>query len=318
MLDALKFVQSAVAKKDYVQALTHFRIADGLIKGYNGCLALCSPINLELEISPRAIQFSKAIQACQDTIQLNMTPAGRLSVKSGPFKVFVDCLEEPFPAVEPAGEMLELDGGFLKCLRTLNPFISEDASRPWSRGVLFRGPSAYATNNVVAVEYWLGHSFPVEVNIPKPAVQELLRIGVEPIKLQVCENSVTFHYTSGRWLRTQTYDLKWPDVGRILNKPSTCTPLPEGFFPALESLTPFVEETGQIYFTGNKMTTTPVEGAGATVEVEGIPASGVFHHKQLQLLSGIATKIDFSKYPAPSPFFGEALRGAIAGMGSHP
>lgn len=314
MLDALKFVQGAVAKKDFVQALTHFHISGGFIKGYNGSLALCSPIDLDLEVTPKATPFIKAIATCKDTVQLNMTPAGRLSIKSGSFKAFVDCIDEAYPDVQPEGEVLELDGALLKALKKLNPFIADDASRQWARGIMFRGPSAFATNNVALVEYWLGYNFPVEVNIPKPAVQELIRIGEEPTKVQVCENSVTFHYASGRWLRTQTYSTQWPDMAKVLNRDSTQQPFPEGFFEALADLLPFADDLERAFFLNTRMATTPADGLGASVDLAGLPEQGIYHIKQLQLLEAIAETIDLSQYPAPCLFYGDRIRGAIVGM----
>lgn len=314
MLGALKFVQGAVARKDYVQALTHFHIANGFIKGYNGSLALCSPIDLDLEVTPRATQFIKAIQTCRETVQLNMTPAGRLSIKSGPFKAYVDCIEGDYPEVEPEGELIELDGKMLKALKVLQPFIADDASRPWAMGILLRGPSAFATNNISLIEYWLGYDFPVEVNIPKLAVQELVRIGEEPCRLQICENSVTFHYESGRWLRTQTYCTQWPDMGKVLNREANPIPFPEGFFTSIQDIAHFTDELERVFFMGSYLTTTPEEGLGASVELEGLPESGVYHYKQLLLLEGLAKTIDLTQYPAPSLFFGDGLRGAVVGM----
>lgn len=314
MLDALKFVQGAVAKKDFVQALTHFHISGGFIKGYNGSLALCSPIDLDLEATPKADPFIKAIATCKDTVQLNMTPAGRLSIKSGSFRAFVDCIDEAYPDIQPEGEVLELDGTLLEALKKLNPFIAEDASRQWARGILFRGRSAFATNNVTLVEYWLGYDFPVEVNIPKPAVQELIRIGEEPTKVQVCENSVTFHYASGRWLRTQTYSTQWPDVAKILDRDSTQQPFPEGFFEALADLLPFADDLERVYFLNTRMATTPVEGLGASVDLVGLPEQGIYNIRQLQLLEAVAETIDLSQYPAPCLFYGDRVRGAIVGM----
>lgn len=314
MLDALKFVQGAVARKDFVQTLTHFHISGGFIKGYNGSLALCSPIDLDLDITPKAAPFIKAIQTCKDTVQLNLTPAGRLCIKSGAFRAYVDCIDEPYPDIQPEGEVLELDGHLLEALKVLNPFIADDASRQWARGIMFRGPSAFATNNVVLVEYWLGYSFPVEVNVPKPAVQELIRIGVEPTKVQVSKNSVTFHYPSGRWLRTQTYTTQWPDTSKVLDRDSDQRPFPQGFFQALADLAPFLDEVSRVYLLGTRIATTPNDGLGASVEIGGIPETGIYNHKQLSLLEGVANTIDLTQYPAPCLFYGDNLRGAIVGM----
>src|SRR5690606_31461165 len=105
MLDALKFVQGAVARRDFVPALTHFQIRDGYIRGFNGKIALCAPIDLDLDATPKAAPFIKAIEACRDTVELSLTPNGRLAIRSGSFKAYIDCLEgEEFPNVEPEGD----------------------------------------------------------------------------------------------------------------------------------------------------------------------------------------------------------------------
>lgn len=315
MLSSLKFVQGAVAKKDFVPALNHFRIEGGRVKGQNGMIALSGPIDLDLSITPKAVEFTKAIQACNDTISLHLTPAGRLSIKSGRFKAFVDCLSEPFPAVEPEGAEIKLDGTFLEVVKQLAPFIAEDASRPWARGILFRGASAFATNNVVLVERWLGYNFPVAINVPKQAVSELLRINEEPERLQVTESSVTFHFSNARWLRTQTYGLEWPDVSRVLNQPGTPMPFPKTLFSAIETLVPFVGEQSKIFFMPDgSITTSESEGQGASVALDPFGALGTYNIHQVMLLQGVATKIDLTRYPAPCIFYGDRIRGALVGM----
>lgn len=314
MLESLQFVQGAVAKKDFVPSLTHFHIAGGRIRGYNGSLALCSPIELDLEVTPKAVPFIKAIQTCKGTVQLNMATNGKLFIKSGKFKAHVDCTTEVFPDIQPEGEVVELQPGLIKALRVLAPFIAEDASRPWARGILFRGNSAFATNNIIVLEYWLGEDFPVEVNIPRSAVLELLRIAEDPTSLQMSEDSVTFHYPGDRWMRTQTYSTVWPDLGRVLDKEATPTKLPEGFFPALVDLVPFIDDLSRIFFTGDAIATSGEAGEGASVEVPGTPATGIYHLKQLQLLEGLVEKADFTLYPSPSLFYGDKVRGAIIGM----
>lgn len=315
MLSSLKFVQGAVAKKDYVPSLSHFHISGGMVLGYNGALALCTPIGIDLSCSPKAKSFIKAIQTCKDeTIQLNLTPNGRLAVRSGGFTAYVDCIEESFPSIGPDGDTVELQSGFLKALEVLSPFIGEDASRPWARGILLRGSSAYATNNVIAVEHWLGAPFPVEVNIPDEAVTELLRIGEEPTKVQVCENAATFHFAGNRWLRTALLSTKWPEVDKILDVSSSPAPLPQGIFNALTDLLPFVEDLERVFFRADKAVTVATEGTGASIEIPGLIEGPCFNIKHFLKLEHIATSIDLSLYPKPCIFYGEKTRGAIVGM----
>ena len=315
MLSSLKFVQGAVAKKDFVPALNHFRIEGGRVKGYNGMIALCSPIDLDLAITPKALPFTKAIQACTETISMHVTDKGRLSIKSGRFKAFVDCLEQPFPAVEPEGQRITLDGKFLEAIKILSEFIAEDASRPWARGILFYDTSAYATNNVVMVEHWLGYNFPVAINVPKQAVDELLRIDEEPEYLQWAGDSLTFHFAGDRWLRTQLLTLAWPDVTQVLNREGAPKAFPNALFAAIETLLPFVEEMPAVHFMPDGSITTSVhEGQGASVQVDPFGAVGSYNIHQFLLLQGVATLFDLTAYPAPCIFHGDRIRGVIIGL----
>ena len=314
MLNSLQFVQGAVAKKDFIPELTHFRIQGGRIRGYNGMLGLSCPIDLNLDISPKAVPFIKAIQTCKDTIQLHVTPTGRLSIKSGKFKALVECTSEASIEIEPSGTVIDLSNGFLKVLKTLFPLIAEDASRPWARGILFRGSSAFATNNIILAEAWLGYDFPVEINIPKAAIAELLRIGEEPEKMQVSEANVTFHFTGDRWLRTQTYVTEWPDLTTILNRESKQVKIQNELWTAVEDLTPFVDELGRIFLSNDAISTGENDSANATVDFINSGLIGCFHFEQLRLLSKVAETADFTSYPAPCLFQGNNLRGAIVGM----
>jgi hypothetical protein len=175
MLNDLKTVAGAVAKKDYVPSLTHFRIKDGRIYGFNGQLAISTPTDLAVSCVPKAASLIKAMEKVDDGTELvlNLTAAGRLGVKAGTFRAYVECIDDDsaVPHVEPEGDMIELHGGLLRVLRTLLPFVSVDASRPWSRGVLMRGQSAFATNNIVLVEHWLPNVFPTDINVPAEAVK---------------------------------------------------------------------------------------------------------------------------------------------------
>lgn len=312
--EALRFVQGAVARKNYDAALSHFRLSGGFVRSYNGLIALCSPIPLELDVTPKATPFVKAIQSCEEAVSLHITPAGKLAIKSGPFRAYIECLDaDNYPDVQPEGQRVDLSGqDFMAALKVIEPFIGEDASRPWARGVLFRGQSLYATNNIIIVEHWLPVAFPMEINVPQEAISELLRIKENPCSMRVCENTVTFEYSDGRWLKSRLYATEWPDLSRVLERDSTQQPFPEKFFQDLERLSRFVDKLGVVYF-GNGVIRTSLEDSGAAVDTH-VHNSAAFNIDHLRLLEGVAETIDFEQYPAPCMFYGDGLRGAIAGM----
>lgn len=315
MLAELKFVQGAVARKDFIPHLTHFKIENRTVRSFNGSLALCSPIDFDIDCIPKAVPFVKAIQNCEDTVSLNMTPAGRLSVSSGSFKAFIECVEEDTGHVEPEGERFELNGmQVLQALKIMAPFIGEDASRPWTNGVLFKGQSAYATNNVSLIEYWIGDLFPIICNVPKVAIREMIRINEPPLYAQATGRSISFHYPNGKWLRTALLDLEWPDLAKVLDVPNAPVPIDPLIFPALTAIKPFADEYGRVYLQGDELTTCTADGEGAGYIVPGLGAEGIYQIEMLTRLEGVATAWDLSLYPAPCHFVGERLRGAIIGM----
>lgn len=315
MLAELKFVQGSVAKKDYLPALTHFVIENGMVRGYNGTIALCTPIPFDIACKPKAEPLVRAIGNCTETVRLSMTAGGRLSVRSGAFRALVECAEGPTPHVLPAGQEAPVNGvALLAALRAVQPFIGEDASRPWCNGVLFRGPSVFATNNVALVEYWAQETLPITVNIPRVAVKEILRIDEPPLRVQYEETSVTFHYEGNRWLRTHLLPSEWPDLSRVLDCPSNPSPVPAQLYDGLAVVKPFADKLERVIFRDGSLCTHSTDEEGATYAVEGLPPSGIYNIRMLELLNGTATAVDFTTHPKPCLFFGENIRGAIVGM----
>jgi len=320
MLQALKFVKGAVSKKDYQAELTHFLIADGHIKSYNGTIALCSPIDLDVQAAPKADTFVKAIERCDEQVVLNLTQAGRISVRSGSFRATVECTEEydVLRSIKPEGNDVKLPSTFVQALRTVRPFIGVDASRPWAMGVLVRDKSIYATNNIIIGQHWIGEPMP-NITIPASAIDALIRIGQEPTRITLSKNSATFYFGE-RWLRTQLLDPEWPDVDALVDKGfenANLTPLPEGFYETLDKLKPFAENAdrkGCVRFTEDGLVAGHLETSGAAIAYEGLPHFGAYNYAMLKLLEGAVTKIDFTKHPKPCPFTGPGLRGVCIGM----
>lgn len=319
MLAELKFCQGAVSKKDLIPAMAHFAIDNGRVRAYNGVVALCSPLALDLACKPRAEPMVRAIGHCSETVALARTPAGKLSIKSGTFRALIECLpdDQETPHVEPEGDVHPINGAaLLQALKACEPFIGTDASRPFSNGILLKGKSAFATNNVTAVEHWIGgdQPFPLVVTIPAKCVQEMTRIDEAPISAQFASNSVTFHYSNDRWIRTQLLSTDWPDIAKILDRPSNVQPLDKELFAAMAKIKPFLDKYGRVYFHDGAVSNAADHNEGTYVEIPGFAQDGMYRYEMLELLKDTADRIDWSTYPEPCMFFGPNLRGAIIGM----
>lgn len=321
MLTPLKFVQGALARTSYNPELSCFRIAQGSIRAFNGGIGLCSPIETDLDAMPDGRRFTAAITACEETIALKVDAAGNLTVSSGDFSTVVPCsADKQFPNVFPRGERIRLTKPIVAIVKTLLPFVGDDGARPWSTGILFNGPSAFATNGKTVVQYWIGLSLsPLPILIHSDACHELVRIGEEPEFVQVDADRLFFHFSGNRWLSTQQLTGKWPDVEAMIEKAGEIKakhfqPTPE-FWKALRKLEPFANEYGQVFFHGDRMATNSENTeAGTFVKLPGLPRRGAWSIKQLLQLERMADWIGFDSYPSPCIVLGGDVRGLIVGM----
>lgn len=321
MLEQLKFVQRGVARRDFVPGLTHFRIKDKRVTGFNGAYSLSSPVDIGFNVAPHAGLFTKALDSCEEVISLHMPTGDSLMVRSGLFEVAVPCVPlEQVPETLPEGRLIPAHGSLLEAFKSLREFVGVDASRPWATGILLSGESAFATNNVVIAEYWLGTPFPHVVNIPSAAIDEVIRVNEELTGLQLTDGTVTFHYADGRWIKSALLALNWPDVLGILNGvwPSAVMRLvPPGLREACARLAKFGDpKEARLYLRGTDVAT-HVEGAinGQALEkVPGVPDKGIYHTVYLNQVLGVATHIGFECYPNPVPFIGDHLRGVMLGL----
>lgn len=315
LLQSLKFVKGSVASKEFIEGLTHFKIEDGFVRGFNGTFALCAPVDTDLNCTPHALDLVKAIEKCEDAVQMTMLPNGKLNIKSGKFKVNINTLDKLTPHVVPEGEQFVINGHvFMQALNSLKPFISTDASRPWSCGVLVTPTSAYATNNVTAAEYWLGNGFPHNFVLPSQAVRELLKIKEDPIGCTLSDTSVTFHFEGDRWLRTQLLQAEeWPNLSKIIDGEFNYKVVDSTLFDALDSIKPFADKNANAYIENGTVRTHFDESEGASYNINDSSIQGVWRIEILQSLKGVAEQIHFG-YPGKSSFIAQNLRGVFMGI----
>lgn len=322
MLKALKFVQGAVSKKDFIPALTHFRIQDGFVTGCNGWLTLRAPINLDIVAAPKANLFVKAVESCEGTASLHKTPAGKLAVCSASFKSFVDCLDnDVFPSMPTLeGELYPVSGDFIGMVRTLAPFVcdTENAQGEWVNSLFMRADgNNFATDNIKLIQMYTGAMLPLSTNlcIPYHTIRELLRIGQNPIAMGWDSKGILFMYENNMWMHTTQRQIQWNDSVESMFPPyGPVAPVPEGLFPALKKIKPFVDEAQKIYFKDGVLRTSETEGEGTTITFDGCPKLAGFTLRHLLALEGVATHIDFDAFPNPSVFYGNGLRGLVVGL----
>jgi hypothetical protein len=307
MLKELKFVSGSLGKAKFDSALSHFIIKNGRVKAFNGVVAMSCPIPTALDVQPDAAQLTKAVGLCKDEgVELTVTPAGKLRVRSGAYKVFVNCYNTPIPNPEPEGIATPIDGkALIETLKIMAPFMGTDSNHAWNNGVYFKGESVFSSNNVILVEAKAGTVFPTPANVPSVAVKELLRIGEHPTHVQLSTRSVTFHYEGQRWLRTQLREQGFPEgIPEMFKKrPLTLQSVPGALWASLDALSPFVDDLKRIFIKGGIASTHLGSDTGASYAVGDLPDCA-FNIDMLKLVRPVATRIDFNEYPKPGYFQG--------------
>lgn len=316
--DSLRFIRSAPPAASSNPATKHLVMSSDSIRSYNGVLTMSAPFSAPVACAPNADAFYAAVKQCGDVVSMDFTADERLYVRSEGFGAYVDCYPlHDLPVVGPAGSGVPIDGElFLQALKVLMPVIGGTQQHAWANGVLLKDGSAFATNNVVLAQYWIGDVLPYTVNLPFAAVAEILRVKEAPTHLQMTNQSVTVHYADGRWLHTPLLDAGgWPNLEKVLDVPSNQQPVPEQFFEGVKAIKAFVtDQFHAAYLYPDYIGTHENLQGGAYHKVEGLTDTAVFAHRHLELLDGVAQTIDFSTYPKPCIFMGERVRGAIAGL----
>lgn len=310
MINELQFVRGAVAKKDLVPVLTHFHIYDGRIQGTNGRIYIDHPSSIRGDFTVPAERFLKAVDACDGSPVIKV--GKKLSISKGKFKALLPLGEhDAYPRSAPSGKKVNINGvPILDILRRLAPFIGEDASRPWACGVLFKDQYAYATNNVIIARTPCALALN-GVNLPIFAINELLRIGNEPVSMKRSDNSITFEYHNGAWLKTALLSAEWPDIEKMFTTTAK-TKVNKNLLVAVEKVIPFCPGEPTVLLNKDGVST---EDGDMQAAVSGLKLPECrFRAEPLIAVLREAQYIDLDTYPAPSPWLGKDVEGLIVGV----
>jgi len=313
--DSLDIVRGAVSKKDLIPVLMHIAFTEGHVHGANGILHICAPAP-EFSRLPSftvdAQRFLPVLDAFIDGVPKLVVKDGILRVHGGLFRASIPTGKiEEFPMSAPPAKGKVLKAPLLPILRAVRPFISEDASRPWSQTVKFDTGYAYATNNVAIIAQPVT---PITLSaalkgavLPVFVIDELLRIGIEPVAFVHEGTTVAFTYPSKAWVRCALSAYEWPDAAALIESvhgqrrklpaiPAALRVAVERLRPLCPDITmPVISFNDSLVLTGAGVLTGDL---GGQVEIKGAKlGQGSFHADQLLLMLSHATHADFAAAP---------------------
>jgi DNA polymerase III sliding clamp (beta) subunit (PCNA family) len=262
-----------------------------------------------------AQSFFAAVEACDGVPKLTIKE-NTLVVSEGKFRARVPLLPGvDYPLIPPPqGDVV----GKLSTepLRRVRDFVATDASRPFACGEYFHKGYVYATNNVTMTRSPVNYNGP-DIVIPVQCVDELLRLPFDEYSVQHSESGLYFRPEGvDVWVHTRALDLAWPDVERFFEWDADA--LPEINAVQLRAgvarLKKFVpdDKVPVICFTDEGLRT--LEGSAGDAQIgDSDKMLSSWRAETLELVLAKATHVDFSTFPKPSPWRGEALTGVMMG-----
>lgn len=316
MLETLKKVKLAVATRDLIPLQSCFHFYKGRVQGSNGAVCLDAPMDFfepEDHVTINAVKMMGVVKLCAGKFNYRFTTKQKLAVSKNKFRALIPIFGEGEYHVTEKEEGITIKAeGLLHTLEELRPFVSEDASRPWSRSIMFKNGYAYATNNTVLAR--LPAPNVAETSVPVSAIDILLDLGMEPATVEVTSRTITFSFPNGMWLQSQLIEAGWPDVEKIII-PSLYEDLPEYFAGAIENMIPFCDDPKFPIITLGEYGVSTSEGATeATIDLGELPES-VFRAEPLLMVARKAVGIAFESYPKACYFEGEdGVEGMLIGI----
>lgn len=323
LIEALKFISAAQhASADNGQMFrTHCVLKNNQVIAFDGILTIGHPIEEEISACPHTATLLTALQNCGQTMTITQLDSGRLSIKSDKFKALVPCETSGYlPTLSATADAaipgVAINDNLKKSFEVCGAAVEHEEmkARVFDCSILVNPGFAAGTNGFVLIEHWHGIDLPPDMVLPGRCAAAVAACSKPLIGFGYSGHSVTFHFEGGAFIKSQLYVEKWPYYQKMFKENPNAWPLPPNFFEAVKTLEPFVDkDLPYIYLCKNLMQTAAKAEDGATFEIEGLPQMKAFNIKFLNMIKGLATKIDFGNSTDDfAAFFGEGLRGMIA------
>lgn len=318
LLEVVKFLNT-VAKDEGSPQETHILLQNKTATAFNGIVGAGAIIEEDLYAAPNAKIFLNALLKCGENYQLTQVDQNKLSIKSGPFKANIPCIDPAllfFPV--PDSNVAPIDDRFKVALELIEKVKPENGQRVVTLSFLLNGGSILSTDGKILIEVWHGLELPTGVPIPKDIIPVILN-NKKLIGFGISNLTATFYFDDSSFIRTQLYAEGWPDISHILNSNGNLTDIPKDFFKALDTISAFSEK-GIAYFQDDKLQSHEVSEKGAEFEVAGLKKGPAYSIKYLSMLKDVAEKVDFyapgnNKRGTMLIFNGKNCRGVLMGLG---
>lgn len=312
MLSQMKQLLSILPKRESKSVFAHFHKYDDRLQASNGILTIDThfPYFDGLEFTVPALQFYKAMKVANADIQIT----DKMLIKKDKFQAWLPLLPNSiYPKSNPSEYPLQFSNNLLQTLQVLSPFIGDNPNIKWEHSILFTSEFAYATNNVVFVRTPASAEY--DTAIPEPAIKQLLKLNIEPVRVTRDEHSITFDL-GDTWIKSKLITQQWPTALDLIKPTDNLTEVPTTLLKDIKQLLPFVQD---IKYPVLRLDT---DGIHANIKQQDLDASigedsysfSLFHATTLTLIAEFGKQINLSAYPKPCYFQGKNIDGMVVGI----
>lgn len=321
LLKKLRWLNAAISSKGVVEAMTHYRVAEGEIWATDGRITAGTPCDIDGAYLVPGSEFEKVLSRMTEEMEIQQGDSS-ITLKSGRFRGTIATLPLDlwgWPGC-PDVRWEPMDTETLDIIDALRPFMSDNATRPWAAAIGLQGGWAFATNNVAVAGVALPSPPAKPASLPLWAVDFVLprRAGIEG--WFVGDDYVGFLWEDGSWMRSQVYTVQFPDLLFELVEHSASEECAEvitaEWFDAYNRVADFVEHDGPIRM-GDVEMVAGYKNATIAEEMPTAVPSGrdatLWTAKYLTPVLDHATEWDPTRYPEPCPWRGPLLHGYVLG-----
>jgi hypothetical protein len=317
LLEVVRFL-SSITKDEGPPNQTHILLSNKTATAFNGTLGAGCMIDEDLRCAPHAKTFLNALSKCGEKYSLTQVDQSTLSIKSGPFKATIPCID-PTLIYFPTPDQFQspIDDNFKSSLELIEKIKPENGQRVITLSFLMNGGSVIATDGKILVEAWHGLNLPTNIPIPKAIIPVLLS-AKKLIGFGLSSTTATFFLEDNSFIRTQLYAEDWPDISSVMERQSSPIPVPKDFFKGLDAVKDF-SRNGFVYFNDGKLNSHSEKETGAEFEIPELKFGPVYSVKYLSIIKEMAEKIDFyvpaERKSLMLAFTGNKVRGILMGFG---
>jgi len=279
----------------------------------NGLYQYQAPSTLDKEES-FAVSADKLIAAIRASGEKAVfdTTKDFLRIRNGPFTVRVRKLPaerevERIAMSKKAAKQFCPD--LVPVLKKVVPFMSSDASRPWSVAVLIDRGFAWATNNLSLVRHPIALDWE-NAALPAQAVNFLCSFDALD-HWEVDEQSRMIFSRGKALIRFPKAKAQWPQLDKFFaGAPKKLPPVAKELSDAALQVSKFAD---RFISVDDKKVASIEQAIETEYELSG-KNKGKYSAALLNLILSHATHIDFSPYPKPIHFRGGDLQGVAMGV----